>query len=207
MNKYNYLSFILILISFIFSLYDTFIYPRELSYDDYFPKTKDKSIKNKLIWYLSQITYQKQLLLLIYFILKIYQNNSSEFLLKIIAAPTIVINIFYFKYIFPHFKKNCENQNYKLYELKFIDLFPHFIDTVIILFEFMTLKNYKYSDIYLPLIFEFFMLFSICLNYKLRNVLSYRFLNLKKKRCYKLMLEFLIYTHIISLIFYKIKSN
>ena len=49
MNKYNYLSFILILISVIFSIYDTFIYPRKNQIDDFFPENKDKSFINKII--------------------------------------------------------------------------------------------------------------------------------------------------------------
>tara|TARA_A100001015_G_scaffold317367_1_gene434155 strand:+ start:2010 stop:2627 length:618 start_codon:yes stop_codon:yes gene_type:complete len=205
MSKFNYLSLILISISIIFSFYDDFIYPRDINYDDYFPENKDKSIFNKLIWYLSQFTYQKQILIFIYFILKIFTDYNLETFLKILVSITISINIAYFKYLFPHYKKN-DKTNYKLYELGFYDLFPHFIDTFIIIIEIWSLSNFSFSDIYLPLYFEAFMLISVIINYYLRGVWTYGFVNLKKGATYKLILEFLIYTHVISYIIYKIKN-
>ena len=105
MNKYNYLSIILILVSIIFSLYDTFIYPRKNRHDDYYPEAQDKSIFNKIIWYLSQFTYQKQLIFLFYFFLKFKNYKNLNRFLKIIAPPMIIINLFYFKYLFPYYTK------------------------------------------------------------------------------------------------------
>ena len=205
MSKFNYLSLILISISIIFSFYDDFVYPRRIHYDDYYPKNKDKPIFNKLIWYLSQFTYQKQILIFIYFVLKIFTGYNVDTFFKIFAPVSICINIVYFKYIFPHYKKN-DKTNYKLHELGFFDLFPHFIDTFIIILEIWSLSSYTFNDIYLPLYFEAFMLFSLIINYSLRGVWTYTFINLKKGITYRLFLEFLIYTHVISYIIYKIKN-
>jgi hypothetical protein len=206
MNKYNYLSFILILISFIFSIYDGFIYPRELHYDDYYPETKDKSFLKKITWYLSQFTYQKQILFLIYFYFKLNNYKNLDWFLKIIAPPMIIINIFYFKYLFPHYKKECTQNTYKLYELKFVDLFPHFLDTILIIIELWSLKNYNFKDIFLPIYFELVMLISVILNYKIRNVWTYTIVDLKNKKSQKMILEFIIYTHLLSYIIFKIKD-
>lgn len=206
MNKYNYLSFILILISFIFSIYDVFIYPRDLNYDDYYPETKDKSLLKKIIWYLSQFTYQKQILFLIYFYLKINNYNNINKFLKIIAPPMIIINIFYFKYLFPHYKNSCTLNNYKLYELKFMDLFPHFLDTILIIIELWSLKKYTFNDIYLPIYFEFLMLISVIVNYKLRNIWTYNIVDLRNKKNQKMIIEFVIYCHLLSYLIFKIKN-
>lgn len=206
MNKFNYLSFSLIFISFIFTIYELFFDSRKLEYDDYYPEKKDKSFINKIIWYLSQLTYQKQILVLLYFFLKIRNYSKIDTFLKIIAPIVIVINILFFKYIFPNYKKDCEKENYKLYELRYIDLFPHFLDTIIIILELWTLKDYKYSDIFLPIYVEIFMFVSVILNYKLRKTWTYTFLNLKEKKTYLLIIEFIIYTHLISYISYKIKK-
>ena len=167
MNKYNYLSIILILVSFIFSIYDTFIYPRKNKYDDYFPEHQDKSLFKKIIWYLSQFTYQKQLIFLFYFYFKFKNYKNLERFLKIIAPPMMIINLFYFKYLFPNYTKQCSEKNYKLYELSFYDIFPHLLDSIIIILELSSLSSYKFNDIHLPIYFQLMMLISVIINYKI----------------------------------------
>ena len=118
----------------------------------------------------------------------------------------LIINLFYFKYLFPHYVKECSQENYKLYELSFFNIFAHFIDIIIIIIELWSLSNYKFSDIYLPIYFQVFMVLSVVINYKLRNVWTYNMVNLKKKITYKMLLEFFIYTHLLSYIIFKIKN-
>lgn len=207
MNKYNYLSIILILVSFIFSIYDTFIYPRKNKYDDYFPEHQDKSLFKKIIWYLSQFTYQKQLIFLFYFYLKFKNYKNLERFLKIIAPPMMIINLFYFKYLFPNYTKQCSEKNYKLYELSFYDIFPHLLDSIIIILELSSLSSYKFNDIHLPIYFQLMMLISVIINYKIRKVWSYNIVDLKQKSTYKMLIEFLIYNYIVAYVIYKIKKK
>ena len=64
----------------------------------------------------------------------------------------------------------------------------------------------KFNDIHLPLYFQLMMIISVIINYKFRNVWSYDIVNLKKKSTYKIIVEFIIYNYILSLIIYKIKK-
>ena len=105
MDKFRISAFVIILITIILSLYKTLTQNNSESANDYHPDTKDKNITNKIMWYFSQITYQSEFLILIYFGLRIFTKYKFDILFATIAPYCLTKNIHYFYLLYPKYAK------------------------------------------------------------------------------------------------------
>ena len=123
--------------------------------DDYYPQTQDKPLLRKCVWYLSQVTFQSQILLTAYFIFDSMNINSTK-LLMTVAPACLAVNIQYFLLIFPR-------ENTKIFKLEYATLLSHGLNTIFIILKCIDLPLFPIQ--YLFYHFRFMGLSTACLLY------------------------------------------
>ena len=172
--------------------------------NDFSPTTGIKPLHNKILWYISQITYQTQFMLWLYFMLQIFslEPNGSEIALNIfhIFAPIcITVNVQYFLLLFPKMK-NKNGIPMKLYDLSFSSIIPHLLDTFLILMELYNINSYDWNDTLQHLVFLPPTIVIVLFNYIIRGVWSYDLIKLNELRGWKLVGSTVVMNQIFSLI-------
>ena len=167
-------ALLLLSVSILFSLLETF--DSELtnatSQVDFFPDDLDASVPKKIMWYLSQMTYQTQLLLVLYFVLKVATDGAWLRTYFMIVAPAcLAVNAQYFILLYP--SKLDKNPLLDIYELSFQSLLPHLLDTIFIVLETLTMHKFPASSMLFHFIYIMMAGGVVFINYAYRKVWSY----------------------------------
>ena len=202
MDKFRISAFVITLITILLSIYKIFTQNNSECPNDYFPDTKDKNIANKIMWYFSQITYQSELLLLIYFGLRIFTKYKFDILFATIAPYCLTKNIHYFYLLYPKYAKKL---NTNLSKLDYSNLSVHLIDTIFIILESISIA-YKFNYIFLHLIYTVVAVMITLLNKYVRNTWSYNFINLNNIDGWSYIYSYILINQIFSFFLYFINK-
>ena len=202
MNAYL-LVCILLFLSIYFSFIDLFDKKNDDNYtQDFFPKTRDCSKFKKFVWYFSQITYQVQLLLFIYFLMRFFGKRNDTFY-KIIAAPSLIVSLNYFMILYPSLRK----KKLGIHKFTYTNMVSHLFNSIIILMELKSIKRFKFVEVFYCLPIILISLCSILYNYNVRKIWTYNLLNIKKKFGRKIILQSVSMTLFLSFILMLIHKN
>ena len=204
-SPFYFTGSIFLLMSIILSIVTTFQHKKNFA--DFFPSGKqyennyiiDDTISSKLIWYISQITHQTQILLFIYFLIALF-NNKNDIYFKVIAPLCLTVSALYFYLLFP-------KQNQKIYQLSFCNFFSHFMIIFLIFGELYYVKNYNLDETSYCLVFVISTIIITAINYKLRKVWSYDLIKLNKLSGWLLISKTLLVLYFFSFLFYFIKPG
>ena len=202
MDKFRISAFVITLIAILLSLYKTLTQNNSESANDYHPDTKDKNITSKIMWYFSQITYQSEFLILIYFGLRTFTKYKFDILFATIAPYCLTKNIHYFYLLYPKYAKKL---NTNLSKLDYSNLSVHLIDTIFIILEAISI-TYKFSYLFFHLVYIIFAIFIILLNKFFRNTWSYKFLNLNNLDGWTYVYIYILTNQIFSFFLYFINK-
>ena len=201
MNNFYLLTFIILLISFLLSIIDMLDKNNtDKLYGDFKPNTSDKTITRKFFWYFSQITYQSQILLLVYFGIKLFSKTNMDFMFKIIAPISLTVTIQYLLLLYP--KRKPVNNKKGIHTFSFISFVPHILNFFIIFIELNNIKTYHLNETFLYLFYCVFILLSVYVNYIIRKVWTYNLLDLTKVKGKKLFGYSIIILQVSSFILY-----
>ena len=202
MDKFRLSAFVITLITILLSLYKTLTQNNLESSNDYHPDTKDKNITKKIMWYFSQITYQSELLLLVYFGLRVFTKYNFDILFAVIAPYCLTKNLHYFYILYPKYHKN---NNFNLSKLDYSNLSVHLVDTIFIILESISIA-YKFNYIFLHLIYTVVAVMIILLNKYVRNTWSYNFINLNNIDGWSYIYFYILTNQIFSFFLYFINK-
>jgi len=176
--------------------------------NDFYPNTKDKKNYRKIIWYFSQLTYQTQIILTIYFLLKFKKINFSfnHLLFKIIAPACLCVNIQYFLILFPKRKKNDGTQ-FDIHDMEYNSIVPHLLDSIIIFIELLHLENFHLKHIFLYLYYLIFAISFTLFNKFIRNQWTYNLLILNKMSGWELLIKSTFLMQLISYLLFIIHKQ
>jgi len=190
-----------IILSIIFTFYHQNnlidFYPNEDFYDD--KRIHDKTLGDKLIWYISQITHQSQYLLFIYFIFALCGNKQDGYF-KIIAPLCLTVSALYFYLLYP-------KQSLKIYQLSFYNFFAHFMIIFLVFGELYYVKNYNFNETGYCLIFFITTIIITLINYGLRGVWTYDLIKLNKLSGWLLVSKTVLVIYCFSFLLYFIKPG
>lgn len=158
------------------SVYTTILNPDKKSKGDDYDFSKN-SLSNRAIWYLSQNTYQTQLLLTTYFIQRLLGYESPLF--EVVASSCLVVNIQYYILLAP--KRKFEDL------IDHHSVTPHFMDTYMILCELYLIK--KFDSFVSPLPYYAFAISYGYFAHYMRGVWPYNLLKYDEWSGWKLMLQ------------------
>ena len=198
MSDYYLLSVIILSMSKIMSIYYCF-YNKD-NKEDYFPLTLDKNIKNKILWYISQITYTSNILLFMYYILRYFTMYNYDTLFKIVSPVCLAVNTNYFLILYP------EKEIY-LYELSYHSMVSHLMTTFLIIIENKYIKWNTYYEIFYYNYLILILILITIINYKYRNIWTYNKLNLLSKTGYKLLFKFGLCANIFSTLLWSYRNK
>lgn len=171
-HKFNIVCFLFLAVSIVLSIRETL--DDECSPSaDFDPKSKDNSTWKRMIWYCSQLTYVSQILLCLYFGLKLFGITSHRLFLGV-APVCLTVNVLYFKVLMP--KKSTYSD--ELHELNMTSMVPHFLDIVMILPEILTLDRFSLALGGNSIMVGIGYLLIVLINYALRKEWSYDLLKL-----------------------------
>ena len=220
--KFDILCICLIGISILFSLMETFDNEAmDATSIDYFPETTDRPHWRKWMWYFSQMTYQTQAGLLLYFIAKVqsrlvgagFMSRALPSYFMMIAPPCLAVNIQYFLLLYPE-----KAADFDLYELGFGSLFPHLLDTLIIVLETSTIASQtsltsslkgptgslKVSSILNHLAYVVVSFIYLIINKLLRDVWSYDLFDMTTKDGWWIFFQTVMITQLIAMMIYSL---
>ena len=145
---------------------------------DYKPITKDKSVFNKILFLISQSTYQVHVLILASYILKTFKYNYPALILKKVSAPNVgTICVLYWVLL----RQNSTYQDLISFENLYLHLFifPIVIEDCLLDDEIkFEIKDLKYTS-------SFFVLAIAInqINYQIRGVWAYGLFKLTNIFC------------------------
>ena len=125
-----------------------------------------------VIGYLSQMTFQTQLLLVLYFVLKVATDGAwLQTYFMIVVPACLAINAQYFILLYP--SQLDKNPLFDIYELSFTSLLPHLLDTIFIVLETLTMHKLPASSMLFHFIYILMAVGVVFINYAYRKVWAY----------------------------------
>ena len=200
MNAYL-IIFILLFFSITLSFLELFDYRNNDNYvGDLYPKSQDCTLFKKMVWYFSQVTYQIQLLLAIYFGMRLLGYKNDIFY-KMIAAPSLLVSVQYFLLLNPKIKLK------DLHKFTYCNIISHLFNSLIILMELKSIKTFRFIEAFYCFPIIIISLLIIQYNYSIRKIWTYNLLNIKTKLGKKKLLSSISMTLLLSLILMFIHKN
>lgn len=159
--------------------------------EDFFPLTYDKKLSNKIMWYVSQLTYTSNMILFFYYFMRYFTGNNYDTYFKIISPISLSVNTNYFLILYPE-------KNIQLFELPYHSMVSHFMTTFLIIIENKHIQWNNYSETFYYNYLILLFIFITGVNYKYRRIWTYNKLNLFTLKSYKLLLQFMICSQFFS---------
>jgi len=189
MNAYL-LIFIILISSIIFSIIDLFDIRNGDNYlVDFYPKSLDRNNKKKILWYFSQITYQVQILLCVYFGLRLFTGHNYDIFYKIIAPISLLVSIIFFGLLYP---------KTGIHKMVYSNIISHGFNSLVILLELSVIKSYKFKEIFYCLSATIPSLFILIYNYNIRKIWTYNLLNIQNINGRKIISKSIILVLVLS---------